>query len=180
MKKSIIIMAACALIAGPAAGQSIGEKTGINEVLGITPSTKDFVKEAATSDMFEMDFSALAQQEATDEATKSLAKQMVTDLEKTTKELTEAVGSNPSTPIPTELDSSHKSKLEKLKDLKGSNFTKTYLDQQVSAHKDAVSLFERYGKGGDNPTLKAWAEKTLPTLKQHLELAQSLDKKAAS
>ena len=56
MKKSIIIFAACALIAGPAAAQSIGEKTGINEVLGITPSTADFVKEAATSDMFEIEF----------------------------------------------------------------------------------------------------------------------------
>ena len=55
MKKSIIIIAACALIAGPAAAQSIGEKTGINEVLGITPSTADFVKEAATSDMFELE-----------------------------------------------------------------------------------------------------------------------------
>ena len=58
MKKSIIIFAACALIAGPAAAQSIAEKTGINEVLGITPSTADFVKEAATSDMFEIEFGA--------------------------------------------------------------------------------------------------------------------------
>ncbi|HWJ19026.1 MAG TPA: DUF4142 domain-containing protein [Geobacterales bacterium] len=180
MKKSIIIMAACALITGPAAAQSIGEKTGINEVLGITPSTKDFVKEVATSDMFEMDSSALAEANATDEATKSFAKQMVTDHEKTTKELTEAVGTNPSTPIPSELDSSHKSKLEKLKSLTGANFTKTYLDDQVSAHKDAVNLFERYAKGGDNATLKSWAEKTLPTLKHHLEMAQSLDNKARS
>ena len=105
---------------------------------------------------------------------------MVTDHEKTTKELKEAVATDPKTPIPNELDSSHKSKLEKLKNLTGADFTKTYLDQQVSAHKDAVSLFERYGKGGDNPTLKAWAEKTLPTLKHHLELAQSLDNKARS
>ena len=63
-------MAACALITGPAVAQSIGEKTGINEVLGITPSTADFVKEAATSDMFELDSSALAEANATDEATK--------------------------------------------------------------------------------------------------------------
>jgi putative membrane protein len=47
---------------------------------------------------------------------------------------------------------------------------------QVSAHKDAVSLFERYAKGGDNAKLKDWAGKTLPHLQHHLEMAQSLNK----
>ncbi|MCC8958751.1 DUF4142 domain-containing protein [Bradyrhizobium sp. Pear77] len=49
---------------------------------------------------------------------------------------------------------------------------------EVSAHKDAVDLFERYAKGGDNADLKNWAGKTLPVLKHHLEMAQNLDKKA--
>ena len=43
---------------------------------------------------------------------------------------------------------------------------------QVDAHKDAVSLFERYSKGWDNADLKAWAGKTLPALKHHLEMAK--------
>jgi putative membrane protein len=47
---------------------------------------------------------------------------------------------------------------------------------QVSTHKDAVSLFERYAKGGDNPDLKDWAGKTLPALKHHLQMAENLDK----
>lgn len=47
---------------------------------------------------------------------------------------------------------------------------------RVSAHKDAVSLFERYAKGGEDPKLKDWAGKTLPALKHHLEMAQALDK----
>jgi putative membrane protein len=176
MKKSIIIIAACALIAGPAAAQSIGEKTGINEVLGITPSTADFVKEAATSDMFEIESSKLAAQKATDEATKNFANQMVTDHTKTSAQLKEAVANDPKTPIPTELDSSHQSKLDKLKGLTAADFTKLYHDDQVTAHKNAVNLFERYAKGGDNATLKSWAAKTLPELQHHLDLAQSLEK----
>jgi Domain of unknown function (DUF4142) len=44
---------------------------------------------------------------------------------------------------------------------------------QVSAHKDAVSLFERYAKGGENAEPKDWAGKTLPALKHHLELAEA-------
>ena len=47
---------------------------------------------------------------------------------------------------------------------------------QVSAHKDAVSLFERYAKGGDDPKLKDWAGKTLPALQHHLEMAQEMNK----
>lgn len=66
--------------------------------------------------------------------------------------------------------------LDKLNSLSGDDFRKQYFSDQVSAHKDAVSLFERYGKGGDNPKLKDWASTTLPTLKHHLEMAQGLYK----
>ena len=48
---------------------------------------------------------------------------------------------------------------------------------QVDAHKSAVSLFQRYAKGGDNTKLKDWAQKTLPTLQHHLEMADMLNKR---
>ena len=44
------------------------------------------------------------------------------------------------------------------------------------AHKDAVDLFERYAKGGDNAELKKWAGKTVPALKHHKEMADKLPK----
>jgi putative membrane protein len=46
---------------------------------------------------------------------------------------------------------------------------------QVSAHEDAVSLFERYARGGDNEKLKDWAGKTLPTLQHHLQMAEQMN-----
>ena len=177
MKKSIILIAACALITGPAAAESVGEKTGINSVLGISPSTPDFVKEAAISDLFEIESIKLAAQRATDEATKNFANDMVKDHTKTSTELKEAVSIDPKTPVPNALDSSHQSKLDKLSALTGADFTKQYHDEQVTAHKNAVSLFERYAKGGDSSTLKSWAAKTLPDLQHHLEMARSLDKR---
>ena len=82
--------------------------------------------------------------------------------------------------LPSALDSSHQSKLDKLKDNSGKNFSSDFDSYQVSAHKDAVSLFERYAKGGDNADLKDWTGKTLPALKHHLEMAQDLDKKPAT
>jgi putative membrane protein len=79
--------------------------------------------------------------------------------------------------IPKDLDKSSQDKLDKLRDAKASDFAGYYDPMQVSAHKDAVSLFERYSKSGDNAKLKDWAGKTLPTLQHHLEMAENLDKK---
>jgi putative membrane protein len=62
------------------------------------------------------------------------------------------------------------------KSASGKNFSSDFNSDQVSAHKDAVSLFERYAKGGDNPDLKDWAGNTVPTLRHHLEMAQELGK----
>jgi putative membrane protein len=74
------------------------------------------------------------------------------------------------------LDDASEKKLAKLRDAKHENFASDYDPMQVSAHKDAMSLFERYAGGGDDPKLKDWAGKTLPPLKHHLEMAQALDK----
>jgi putative membrane protein len=162
------------LLATPALGQSLGEKTGVNSALGISPTTADFVKEAATSDMFEIKSSQLAQERG-NAAEKSFAATMITDHQKTTDDIKAMVARGDlKAQLPTSLDSSHQSKLEKLQSLKGADFSSRYDADQVSGHKDAVSLFERYAKEGDDPKLKEWANKLLPTLRHHLEMAQNL------
>jgi putative membrane protein len=104
---------------------------------------------------------------------------MVTDHTKTSTELKALVSSGKvKAEIPAALDSAHQSKLDKLKGLSGKDFSSSFESYQVDAHKDAVNLFERYAKGGDNADLKDWAGKTLPTLKHHLEMAQNLNKKS--
>jgi putative membrane protein len=175
MKRSIIALG-CVLLAGPAIAQSAGEKTGVNSVLGIAPTTADFVKEVAISDMFEIQSSKLAQDKG-NASEKTFASQMVTDHTKTSTELKGLVSSGKvKADLPDALDSSHQSKFDKLKGESGKDFSSDFDSDQVSAHKDAVSLFERYAKGGDNADLKDWAGKTLPALQHHLEMAQNLGK----
>jgi putative membrane protein len=128
--------------------------------------------------MFEIQSNNLGQEKGTS-ADKTFAAQMVTDHTKTSTELKGLVSSGKvQADVPTALDSSHQSKLDKLKGLSGSDFVSSYRTMQVDAHKDAVDLFERYAKGGDNAELKNWAGKTLPALKHHLEMAQGLEKQA--
>ncbi len=171
----ILVIAVCALAATPALAQSVAEKTGVNSVIGRAPTTADFVREAAISDMFEIQSSQLATQKA-DAPTQAFAQKMITDHTKTSGELTTMETGKSGVVIPTSLDSSHQKMLDSLKGLNGADFTKRYHSQQVSAHKDAVSLFQRYAKGGSQPDLKSWAGTTEPTLEQHLKMAQDLDK----
>ncbi|MGF6308865.1 putative membrane protein [Bradyrhizobium sp. i1.8.4] len=175
MKRTMIVLG-CILLAGPALAQSVGEKTGVNSVLGVAPTTADFVKEVAISDMFEIESNKLAEQKGNAQE-KTFAQQMVTDHTKTSNDLKGLVTSGRvKAELPTVIDSSHQSKLDKLRGASGKDFSSDFDSYQVSAHKDAVSLFERYAKGGDNADLKDWAGKTLPALRHHLEMAQELGK----
>jgi putative membrane protein len=175
MRRPVLALG-CLLLASPALAQSAGEKTGVNSALGISPTTADFVKEVAISDMFEIESSKLAEDKG-NAPEKKFASQMVTDHTKTSTELKGLVSSGKvKAELPDALDSSHQSKLDKLKGEGGKDFSSNFDSDQVSAHRDAVSLFERYAKGGDNADLKNWAGKTLPALQHHLEMAQALKK----
>jgi len=175
MLKFILSAALVTALSSAAFAQSVGEQTGVNSALGIAPKTEDFIKEAATSDMLEIEAAKIAQQKG-NAGEKQFAQQMVTDHTKTTSELKGLVPADMKSALPTALDDSSQKKLDKLRDTKPEDFAGQYDPMQVSAHKDAVSLFERYAKGGDDPKLKDWAGKTLPTLQHHLKMAQALDK----
>jgi putative membrane protein len=176
MKCSLAIIALSAMFVSTATfAQSAGEKTGVNSVLGIAPKTADFIKEAAISDMLEIEAAKIAQQKGNADE-KTFAGQMITDHTKTSSELKGMVSGDMSAAIPTALDDSSQKKLDKLRNAKPEDFASEYDPMQVSAHKDAVSLFERYAKGGDDPKLKDWAGKTLPALQHHLQMAQDMNK----
>jgi putative membrane protein len=176
MKTTLLTAAlAATLLATSAFAQSAAEKTGINSTFGIAPKTADFIKEAAISDMLEIEAAKIAQQKG-NAAEKKFAEHMITDHSKTSTELKGLVSADMKAAIPTALDDASQKKLDKLRDAKPDDFSGQYDSMQVSAHKDAVSLFERYSKGGDDPKLKDWAGKTLPALQHHLEMAQEIDK----
>ena len=176
MKTTIAAFAALTIVGClvPAHAETMAEKTGVNSALDMAPTTKDFVTEAAVSDMFEIQSSKLAEDRTTG-PTKTFAAQMIKDHTKTTSEL-KPLAMKAHVEAPMALDDSHKAMLDKLDGLKGDDFAKQYHEDQDKGHKEAVSLFERYSKGGENADLKSWAGETLPHLQGHLKMAQDLDK----
>src|SRR5215475_4097733 len=165
-----LVLTGALTLTSSAFAQSVSEKTGVNSVLGITPKTEDFIKEAAMSDMLEIDAAKIAQQKGNAEE-KKFAEVMITDHTKTSSELKGLVSGEMKSALPTALDDASQKKLDKLRDAKPDDFAGQYDPMQVSAHKDAVDLFERYAKGGEDPKLKDWAGHTLPALQHHLQMA---------
>jgi putative membrane protein len=125
MKRSAIALG-WLLLANPALAQSAGEKTGVNSALGISPTTADFVKDVAVSDMFEIESNKLAQDKG-NASEKKFASQMVADHTKTSAELQGLVSRGKvKAELPTALDSSHQSKLDKLKGESGKDFSSDF------------------------------------------------------
>lgn len=133
MRKAAALATALLLISGVAHSQSVGEKTGVNSALGVSPSTVDFVKEAAMSDMTEIASSKIAGERG-NAAEKAFAGQMITDHTKTSDELKQLVSSGDvNAEIPNALDSSSQKKVDKLKDAKPDDFSSDF-DSCRSAH----------------------------------------------
>jgi putative membrane protein len=172
--KKIVVMAAM-LAATSALAQSAAEKSGVNTLMGVAPKTEDFVKEAASSDMFEIESSKLAA-ERSDAATKTFAQQMIQDHQKTTAELKQLVdGGKVNAALPTAMTTAHQELLDKLNSLQGDEFTQQYRSDQVEAHEEAVDLFKRYGEEGENAELKSWAASKVSALEHHLQMAKELN-----
>ena len=88
MYKLLAVAAVAMSFATPVLGQSVPEKTGVNSTLGISPSTQDFVTEAANSDMLEIESSKLVAAKS-DTKDKAFADQMIKDHTATSAELKE-------------------------------------------------------------------------------------------
>ena len=71
------------------------------------------------------------------------------------------------------LDPKHQELLDDLSKLKEAAFDQAYTKDMVAGHEKAIKLFENEAKTGRDADVKAWAEKCLPTLREHLKLAQA-------
>src|SRR5260221_4301295 len=106
MKKAILAVAVAAMLTSPAVfAQSVGEKTGVNSALGIAPKTEDFIKEAAMSDMLEIEAAKIAQQKGNPDE-KKFADVMIADHTKTSSELKQMVSGEMKAALPAGLDDS--------------------------------------------------------------------------
>jgi len=139
----------------------------------LSSDDRSFVEKATIGGMTEVQAGKLAQQKASSPAVKDFGAKMVADHSKAGTELARIAAAK-SVTAPGTLDKSHKSDVDKLSEKSGADFDKAFMKQMVSDHKSTVSLFEKEAKSGKDGDLKSFAGNTLPTLQEHLKMAQSV------
>lgn len=135
-----------------------------------------FMKKAAASGLAEVQASRLAVEKAQNTQVKGFAQQMVDDHTKTNDEL-KALAASKNISLPTEPERRQQARIKGLQGLSGARFDARYAEQfGVKAHEDTVRLFMQASQKSKDAEVKAWVDKTLPALQNHLQMAKDLRK----
>jgi putative membrane protein len=134
-----------------------------------------FVLDVAKDGMAEVELGKLASEKATSDDVKKFAQRMVTDHGKANDEL-KTLAQNKSITLPSDLDPKAKATHDRLAKLSGPAFERAYVQEMVAGHRKAVAAFKKESTSGQDPEVKAWATKTLPTIEEHFKMAQDIAK----
>lgn len=137
-----------------------------------------FVTKAARGGLAEVELGNLAKQKASSDQVKQFGDRMVSDHSKANSDL-KTLAQNKNITLPTDLSAKDKALRDRLSKLSGDQFDRAYMQAMVKDHTKDVNEFRRESQSAKDPDVKAFAAKTLPTLEEHLQLAQQ-DAKAVA
>jgi putative membrane protein len=126
-----------------------------------------FVKKAAEGGMAEVQMGRLAEQKAANPEVKEFGARMVRDHSKANAELKKLAASK-GVELPTSKSFGEDASMAHLKMLSGKSFDDAYIKLMVEDHKEDVADFQKAADSSQDPDVKQWAAKTLPTLQSHL------------
>jgi len=133
----------------------------------------DFMIAAANGGMMEVEAGKIAQSNAAASNVKTFGSQMIADHNKAGEEL-KALAASKNVILPETPGEDVQGHLNEMKGLKGIKFDKHYVDMMVNDHDKTVSMFEEAAKDAKDADVRAWAAKTLPTLKGHQAAAKAM------
>jgi putative membrane protein len=149
----------------------------VQQAMTATPTGQDFADKAAKSDAFEIAAAKIAQTNASSQAVKDFAAEMIkAHTESTAKIKAAAATASPAITPNATLTQDQNEDLAELGAMKGTAFDEAYIDDQVDAHQDALVLMRDYAEHGDTASLKTAAGEIAPVVQKHLDHAKSLDR----
>jgi putative membrane protein len=157
-----LALAAAGLL-GLAASQSMA---------AMSKADQEFAQKAGAGGLAEVAMGQLAQQNGGSAQVKDFGQRMVTDHGQANQEL-QQIAQQENLTLPSEPDSKSQAVQKRLGGLKGAAFDAAYTRDMVQDHKEDLAAFQREATSGQDPALKAFAQKELPVLQQHLQLAQA-------
>jgi putative membrane protein len=140
----------------------------------LTNRDREFLEQAAQNGHAELSASRLALEKTRNEQVRTFAQRMVDEHTRSNDELNALAASKNYQP-PTEPSMLQKGKEMLISGLSDDNFDRRYINQMgVEAHEDNIELFDRASREAQDADVKAFATKSLPQLRSHLEAARSL------
>ena len=135
-----------------------------------------FMVTAAQGNLAEVEAGRLAVEKSSSPEVKQYGHHMVEDHTRANEELAE-LARRKGVALPNETDDAHKTRAAELAKLSGAEFDKKYAAMMVDDHVKVVSLFEAKAKDAKDADVRAFAEKTVPKLREHLKMARDLSSK---
>jgi putative membrane protein len=178
---ALVMAVAVTACAGEDARETETPATGTGGAVTGTTGTfdgdMDFVEERLEMGNAEVELGRIAQERATHPDVKAFAQELVRDHQAAGEELRRiATTANPN--FPAMIDDEAREELTELREemakLTGRDFDRRYIDEMIDDHQDAVDDLEDKAENASHSEVRAWAAKTLPTVRQHLERARAL------
>ncbi len=139
----------------------------------VTGGDLAFMNDAAPGGLAEVELGRLALRQATSKEVKQFAERMIADHSKAGEELKQ-LAQQKKVMLPQEVNPTHQEIMGKLSKLKGAEFDREYVKAMIEDHEKDVTAFESVTKGAVDADVKAYAMKTLPTLKEHLQMIRDI------
>ena len=176
MKSSPIVVAIFLCAAG---STSVAQNTDDSTRPSISAS--EFVEKAGAGGLAEVEMGELGVQKATSGQVKAFAKRVVTDHTKANEQLVAATKGK-GLEVPSSRSATHKAMMDKFREADaGKDFDRDYMEQMVEDHKIDIELFETAADDVKlDSALRTYAKTTLPTLRDHLKQAQTIESKLSN
>ncbi len=152
---------------------SVGLFAGLGGVaIAQNPGDTQFAKDAAIGGMMEVQLGKMALQKASNEKLKEFAQRMVDDHSRVSDELS-GIAAKENIVLPNDLDAKHKAMVDGFSKMSaGSDFDRAYITDMVRDDRTDIATFEKEQDNGQNHDLASLAGSTLPTLRDHLRMAE--------
>lgn len=156
----------------PMTDQSAATSTGSSPgTKALSHRDRSFISSAAQGGLEEVENGKLASQKSQNPQVKDLADRMVQDHGQANDKLKQ-LASDKGVSLPDKIASSEQREMDKLQKLSGDKFDQAFTKEEVADHKKVIKEFEHEAKYGSDPDLKQFAQDSLPTLREHLRLAE--------
>ena len=156
---------------------AMGSNNATAKATTVSSGDRKFIEKAAQGGLAEVQLGKLAADKASAAEVKQFGQRMVDDHGKANDQL-KALATSKGVNVSTELDRSTRREMDKLSKLSGAAFDREYMKHMVADHKKDVSEFKSEAKRAKDADVRQFAASTLPTLEQHLSLAQETQKAA--